>query len=186
MITHEAILTAASTEFLLTTIASVSYDDTDQLADVLAELHNDGRLDVLKVFRSDELPSADPTFFRLQQVFCVTLPRIRCSVAEAAATCQLLFGKGGNDFAAGRVYDALLEWLQISRSRADEGLTLVRHDLDNQTDITRLVLVAGADARPGEVCGRGTRPVSPTAAPHSAGCTRRARTNGAGRWWQHS
>ena len=144
MITHEAILTAASTESLLSTIASVSYDDTDQLADVLAELHNDGRLDVLKVFRSDELPSADPTFFRLQQVFCVTLPRIRCSVAEAAATCQILFGKGDDDFAAGRVYDALLEWLQISRSRADEGLTLVRHDLDNQTGITRPVLVAGA------------------------------------------
>ena len=145
MITHEAILAAASTESLLSTIASVPYDNTDQLADVLAELHNDGRLDVLKVFRSDEqLASADPTFFRLQHVFCLTLPRMRCSVAEAAATCEVLFDKAGDDLAAGQVYDALRDWLQLSRPRADEGLTLVQHDLDNQTGITRHVLVAGA------------------------------------------
>ncbi len=144
MITHEAILTAASTESLLSVIASVSYEDTDQLADVLAELHDDGRLDVLEVFRSDELPSADPTFFRLQHAFCLTLLRIRCSVAEAATTCQVLFERGGDDLAAGLVYDALHEWLQLSHHRVEEGLTLVRQDLDNQTGITRHVLVAGA------------------------------------------
>ena len=125
-------------------IASVSYENTDQLADVLAELHNDSRLDILEALRSDELPSEDPTFFRLQQVFRLTLPRIRCSVAEAAATCQVLFEKGGDDLAAGLVYDALREWLQLSERRVDEGLTLVRRDLDKQPGITRHVLVAGA------------------------------------------
>ena len=144
MITREEILAAASTGALLDTIASIPYDAADQLADVLAELHNDGRRDVLKVFRSDELPSADPTFFRLQHAFCLTLPRIRSSVAEAAATCQVLFDKAGNDLAAGRVYNALLDWLQLSRHRVDEGLALVQDDLDNQTGITRHVLVAGA------------------------------------------
>lgn len=144
MITHEAILTSASTESLLSMIASVSYEDTDQLADVLAELHNDGRLDVLQVFRSDELPAADPTFFRLQRAFCLTLPQIRCSVAEAATTCKGLFERGGDDLAAGLVYDALHEWLQLGHHRVEEGLALVRQDLDNQTGITRHVLVAGA------------------------------------------
>lgn len=144
MITHEGVLTAASTASLLNTIASVSFEDTGQLADMLAELHNDGRLDVLEVFRSEKLPSADPTFFRLQHAFCLTLPRIRCSVAEAAATCQVLRDRGGDDLAAGLVYDALLDWLQLSHRRADEGLMLVRHDLNNQTGITRHVLVAGA------------------------------------------
>ena len=100
------------------------------------------------VFRFDELPSADHTFFRLQQVFCLTLPRLHCSVAEAAATCQVLFEKGGDDLAAGVVYDALREWLQLSDHRVDEGLTLVRHDLDNDTGITRHVLVAGAAHNP--------------------------------------
>ena len=148
MITHEEILAAASAGGLLDTIASVPYDGTDQLADVLAELHDDGRLDVPMVFRSDELPSADHTFFKLQQVFCRTLPRLRCSVAEAAATCQILFEKGGDDLAAGVVYEALREWLQLSHRRIDEGLTLVRHDLDNGTGITRYVLVAGAAHNP--------------------------------------
>ena len=144
MITHGEILAAASAGGLLDTIASVPYDGVDQLADVLAELHNDGRLDVPMVFRSDELLPADPTFFGLQQVFCVTLPQIHCSVAEAAATCQVLFDKGGDDLAAGLVYDALRDWLQLCPRRADEGLALVRHDLDNLTGITRHVLVAGA------------------------------------------
>ena len=148
MITHEAILAAASAESLLSMIASVPYEQTDQLADELADLHNDGRLDILEVFRSDELPSADPTFFRLQQAFCLTLPRIRCAVAEAAATCQVLFEKGGVDLAAGQVYDSLLNWLQLSPSRPDEGLSFVRSDLDKQTGITRHVLVAGATHDP--------------------------------------
>ena len=144
MITRGDILAAASTGALLDTIASIPYDAVDQLADELAELHNQGRLDVLKVFQSDELPSADPTFFSLQRVFRLALPRIRCSVAEAAATCQVLFEKGGDDLAARLVYDALRQWLQLDRCRVDEGLKLVRRDLDNQTGITRDVLVAGA------------------------------------------
>ncbi len=144
MITREAILAAALTESLLSTIASVSYEETDQLAEVLAELHDDGTLDLLEVFRSDQLPAADPTFFRFQQVFCLTLPLIRCSVAEAAATCEVLFDKAGNDLAAGQVYDALVNWLQLSPSRSAEGLMFVRSDLDKQTGITRHVLVAGA------------------------------------------
>ena len=144
MITREDILAAASTGALLDTIASIPYDTVDQLADELAALHNEGRLDVLRVFRSDELPSADSTFFSLQHVFRLALPRIRCRVAEAAATCQVVFDKGGDDLAAGLVFDALREWLQQSRRRADEGLTLVRDDLDNQTGITLHVLVAGA------------------------------------------
>lgn len=148
MITHEAILDAASAQSLLSMIASVSHEETDQLADVLADLHNDGRLDVLEVFRSDGLPSADTTFFWFQRVFCLTLPQIRCSVAEAAATCEALFAKAGNDPTAGQVYDALLNWLQLSPSRPDEGLTLVRSDLDKQTGITRHVLVAGAAHSP--------------------------------------
>ena len=144
MITREDILAAASSGALLDTIASIPYDAANQLADELAELHNEGTLDVLKVFRSDELPTADPTFFRLQRVFRLALPRIRCRVAEAAATCQVLFDIGGDDLAASLVYDALSDWLQRSSSRADEGLALVRHDLDDQTAITRHVLVAGA------------------------------------------
>lgn len=148
MITREGILAAASTGVLLDTIASTPYDAADQLAEELAEIHNEGRLDVLKVFRSDEVPSPNPTFFSLQRVFRLALPRIRCRVAEAAATCQVLFDKGGDDLAAGLVYDALRDWLQRSCRRVEEGLTLVRRDLDNRIGITRHVLVAGAVHEP--------------------------------------
>ena len=92
MIKQEEIVAAASTRTLLDTIASIPHDDGDHLAAALAELHNDGRLDVLTVFRSDQLTAfAGHSFFRLQHVFCQTLPRIRCPVADAAATCKVLF-----------------------------------------------------------------------------------------------
>ena len=149
MITPEAIRTAASTESLLSTIASDTTNNTDQMAATLAGVHNDGTLDILKVFRSTEvIASASPTFLDLLHVFCLTLPRIHCSVAEAAVTCNALFDKAGDDLAARRVYDALGTWLQLSRCRVDEGLALVRNDLNHQTGITRHVLVAGAEHDP--------------------------------------
>ena len=145
MITRDEILAAASTGSLLSTLATVPYDATDQLADVLAELHNDRSLDVLKIFRSNELAAfGRRSFFRLQDVFCQLLPRLRCPVAETAATCKVLFDKAGDDLAAGRVYSTFRDWLQVSRCRTDEGLMLVRCDLDNQTGVTLHVLLAGA------------------------------------------
>ena len=145
MSTHDEILSANTDGTLLSAIASTPYDECDSLAGALAELHNAGTLDILKAFRSDQLTAlAGHSFFRLQHVFCLTLPRIRCPIADVAATCRVLFDKAGNDLAASQVYGALRDWLQLSRHRVDEGLTLVRHDLDIQTGITRHVLLAGA------------------------------------------
>ena len=143
--THDEILSANSDGTLLSAIASTQYDECDSLAGALAELHNAGKLDILKAFRSDQLTAlAGHSFFSLQRVFCLTLPRICSPIADAAATCRVLFEKAGHDLAAGQVYDALRDWLQLSRRRVDDGLTLVRHDLDIQTGITRHVLLAGA------------------------------------------
>ena len=145
MITHDAILSADSDGIFLNAIASIPYDEENYLTRALAELHHAGNLDVPKAFRSDQLNAiSGHSFFRLQRVFCQTLPQISCPVADAAATCKVLFEKAGNDLASCQVYDALSDWLQLSQHRVDEGLALVRHDLDIQTGITRHVLLAGA------------------------------------------
>ncbi len=142
MSTNEGILSANAEGTLLSAIASTPYDEDDSLAGALAELHNAGTLDVLKAFRSDQLDAVSGrSFFRLQQVFRRTLPQIECPAADAAAACKILFEKAGNN---GLVDDALREWFQHSRKRAEEGLDLIRHDLDIQTGITRHVLMAGA------------------------------------------
>ena len=145
MITHDEILSADSKGTLLSTIAAIPYDEEDYLTGALVELHNEGKFDILKAFRSDQLNAiSGDSFFSLQRVFCQTLPQIGCPVAIAAATCKVLFEKAGTDLAAGLVYDAFGEWLKLCRRRVDEGLALIRHDMDVDTGITRHVLLAGA------------------------------------------
>ena len=141
----EEILAAHASNRLLATISASSHDQFDALACTLSDLHNAQRLDFLSACRSNQLDGlTGPPFFVLQQVFCRTLPKLNCTIYDAATTCNMLFAKAGRDVMADSVHEAFREWLRASRQRVEDGLELARSDTDNQVRITRLVLLEGA------------------------------------------
>lgn len=145
MNTDQSILSANAEGALLSEIASGSYGDHDSLANRLAKLHNSGTLDILDVFQSDQLDTVSGSpFFKLQQVFCLTLPQIQCTVENTVATYKALFEKAGEDLEAGEVYRCLCEWFQVRRGRVDAGLALIQNDLDIPIGVIRSILLAGA------------------------------------------
>ena len=141
----ESLLLAKDNGKLLSFIVETPYDEHDNLVQVLSDLHNSGYIDFLSDCMSDQLNAISGfPFFRVQQVFCSTLPRLDCNAADATATCRILFERAGNDLAATRVFDSLLEWLQENPDRADEGLELIRRDARVSSQIVTSVILAGA------------------------------------------
>ena len=141
----ESVRLAIDNGKLLSVIAETSYDERNNLVQVLSAFHNSGYIDFLSVCRSDQLDAiSGRSFFVVQQVFCDTLPGLDCSAADAAATCRILFERAGNDLAADHVFDSLLEWLQKSPEMTYDGLELIRRDAGASPQIVRSILLAGA------------------------------------------
>lgn len=145
LITPEAVQAANADGTLLSAIAAASHEDDDSLFTTLSKMHNSGKIDVLDAYRSDQLDAGDRhRFFRLQYVFCKTLPGIQCLTADVLATCRIVLDKAGNDASVVVVYDALRAWFQQSQQRVEDGLTLIRRDIDTQSWAIHTVLLAGA------------------------------------------
>jgi len=143
--TPEGIVSATVAGTLLNAIAAAPYVEEESLADELAKLHNTGVIDILKIYRCDELDTVSgPTFFRAQGVFCKILPQVECPVEDATATCKALFDKANGDHAAALVYKALRNWFKLDDQRLVKGLAWIRRDMTIETGITHHVLVAGA------------------------------------------
>ena len=145
LITPDAVQAANAAGTLLSAIAAASHDDENSLVTTLSRMHNSGKIDVLDAYRSDQLDAVHRHgFFRLQRVFCQTLPKIQCLTADVLATCRIVLDKAGNDVSVVSVYDALREWFQLSQQRVEDGLTLIRRDIDTQSWTIQTVLLAGA------------------------------------------
>ena len=143
--TPEGIVSATVAGTLLNAIAAAPYVEQESLADELAKLHNTGVIDILKIYRCDELDTVSgPTFFRAQGVFCKILPQVQCFVEDATATCIALFDKANGDLAAALVYETLRNWFKLDGRRLVKGLAWIRRDMTIDTGITLHVLVAGA------------------------------------------
>ena len=111
--TPEGIVSASVAGTLLNAIAAAPYVEEESLADELAKLHNTGVIDILKIYRSDELVYGIwPNLLPGSKEYSVKiLPQVQCSVEDATATCKSSFrqGRKGSHLAAALVYDALRE-----------------------------------------------------------------------------
>ena len=142
----EDILAASAKGTLVDILASYPHQEHESLARSLAELHNAGLLDVFELFGTACRKATHPgfTFFRIQQIFCSTLPRVECSVKAAADACNDFMEEAGPDHAASFVYDSFLKWLGVNCERIEQGLSLVQTDQNIHSNATQSVLIAGA------------------------------------------
>ena len=140
---RDDILAANASGDLLSAVANWSGGDYDGLSTAIAELHNLGQINFLAACGSDALaPLSDRAYFRVQDVFCKTLPQLDCTARKAFAACQNLYEKAAGNMAT-LVYDALREWLEQDPQRADDGLELVG-TRNSYTGLTSSVLLGGA------------------------------------------
>lgn len=143
MTAHDDILSQASEESLLNTVASIPNFDIKSISTSLVKLHNSGKLDILSAYQSKNMdPTLNDKFWDLYRVFCETLPSITCSVIDATRTCKVLHEKAGRDIASGQVYSALDSWFHKDRDRCEECLTLIQNNIDFHAHVTACVLLA--------------------------------------------
>ena len=149
MITRDEILVAKANECLINLIAAVDYEQCEALADLLANLHNSGEIDILSACNSGQLDTIpDTLFFTFQSVFCLTLPRIDCHAEDAMTASTHVYTKADADGSASSVSEALREWFQQSSVRTEEGLAAIHRNMDYQTGTITPLLLAGAKQDP--------------------------------------
>ena len=152
---------------MLEAVAATPYDKFDSVAALLSASHNKGDIDLLTACDRpglDALPTR--SFFYLQQVFCRTLPRLRSSTACAIAACERISERAGADGTSGLVFQALVEWLQQSPQRVDEGLEQIDRNAETSEAVVRSILLGAARQDPAKSTNKGlvlSNRISPTA-----------------------
>ena len=145
------ILSANSEGTLLEAIAATSYADIESMGNVLSTLHNSRQINILETSEFGQIDNiSNYALSQLLCVFCKALPLVKCTAADAIATCNKLFDRvASRCLTADFVYDALREWFKQSLERVEEGLDLARRNVDVHTQVWRTILLAGAtyDAR---------------------------------------
>ena len=142
---REDILSASSEGELLEVVADTPYSDQERVAELLAEMHNAGELNLFDACESDQLCTLSRhRFFDLQAICCVALPLVRCATEDAVALCDRFSNQAGEDLSAGSVYGALREWFTRSIERVEEGLTFIRANEDVPYGVTSSLLLAGS------------------------------------------
>ena len=144
MTTLESILQANAAGTLLEAIAEMPYDQMDSAAEVVAELHNRGDIDILGFCESLSPALVTDHFFTLQELFCRTLPRIECSAEAAAKACKAIGAGAGSETTPPSIYNAFCTWIRQSAARADATLNLIRRDMDAHARLVNPVLLGGA------------------------------------------
>ena len=140
------ILSANSEGTLLEAIAATSYADSESIGNVLSTLHNSRQINILETCEFEQIDNISSyTLSQLLCVFCEALPLVKCTAADAIATCNKLFDRvASRCLTADFVYDALREWFKQSLERVEEGLDLARRNVDVHTQVWRTILLAGA------------------------------------------
>lgn len=145
----KAVMDSISEGTILQRIAESGFqeetEDQDALVCALAHIHNTSAIDIVALFRSEQLDQVGSfVFFTLQHVFCSTLPLIDAELPSVVATVRVLVAKAGADGAAFLPNMAFREWCKKSSARAAAGLELIKRDPGLYTDVSAFILEAGA------------------------------------------
>jgi hypothetical protein len=80
-------------------------------------LHNDGKIDFLKVVREPAFSNLTRhLFFTAQQYYCMAIPLLKCNCVDLMECCRILIKTAGPDLAATQPNAAFLKWCQNNPS----------------------------------------------------------------------
>lgn len=117
--------------------------DLNSLAEVLAEQHNYGSIDVVLAF-SDLVNDSSSTinFFLCRSIFEKVLPHITASV-ETVMNCVLhLINEAGQDLSANMPLNSFGNYLSSNKLYPTQALELLKQKADKYSSLTMAILVA--------------------------------------------
>ena len=120
-------------------------DERDDLSLELAELHNEGLVDVVAAFEGlKNSASGGPDFFLTRHVFEKALPHLSAPVAPVMRCVLGLCREAGQDMAAGTIFNSYIEFCTKDATRPREALKLIKEDLDALADMLVATIAAGS------------------------------------------
>lgn len=121
-----------------------NYDHREEVGEILANIHNNGKIDVIAEFRKLNYADQQYDFFMTRHVLEYALPSINASVTAVMACVKHLVEQAGNDMAAGTLIPPFIRFCEANAERADEVLSVALADIDDTFDFITPAIVAGS------------------------------------------
>lgn len=121
------------------------YDDTDPFLISLADLHNEGEIELLAIVTPQSIePYKETSFFEGQNLYRTLIPHIEAPAAELLTVVQTLIDGAGHDAAANLPVEEFARWCSLKTDRPAELLSLVDNKFPNADRFLTLALRYGA------------------------------------------
>jgi hypothetical protein len=148
----QALLSAGSDGERLQLIANARTQEPDndkQIPAALAALHNEGRIDLLKIFNGLSVKQASGhNFFETRSVFEEALPMLSAPIGEVMRCVLHLCQAAGQDLAAGTPMHAYIKYCSKDAGIAREALELIEANFEILGDILPATARAGSQFDP--------------------------------------
>ncbi|QNH98520.1 HEAT repeat domain-containing protein [Shewanella algae] len=128
-------------------IQEVYYEDRrgeELLPNLLAELHNEGLLNLVELFTSFKNKTENPDFFSARRVFEEALPDINAPVKDVADCVKHLTLEAGQDMAAYMLFSPFREFCKKDTDRAKDLFDIALTNTDENFDHLSTAIEAGA------------------------------------------
>jgi hypothetical protein len=113
--------------------------------ETLAQLHNEGAINVVKSYGSlENTVGVDIDFFLARGILEKLLPRLEAPVLEVMECILHLVEAAGQNLAAGTIINSFVDFCDINPVRSDEALKLIENSNNKLTELLIPTLVAGS------------------------------------------
>jgi len=146
--TKEMLLLAARAGNFLEAVYAASMEDPDERSDLhlkVAELHNQGLVDVVAAFEGLKSKSVSgPDFFLTRHLFEKALPHINAPVAPVMRCVVQLYKDAGADMSAGMIINSFVEFCSANTDRPAQAVKEIEGDPSGLIDLLPGSLSAGS------------------------------------------
>jgi hypothetical protein len=118
--------------------------NSNDLADELVSLHNEGLIDVIDGFRDlRNEPGTGGDFFIIRHILEQALPRLRAPILPVMDCVLHLTREAGHDMAAGTLYPPFIEYCTGEPSRPKESIKHIEASGEHLADLLVPIIIAG-------------------------------------------
>ncbi len=142
----EQIIKSAKSGSFLATVSDLYLHEEDKRATLsrhLIELHNAGKIDVMREFQRLENTEKSHNSFMKRIILESVFPEISTTVTKAMECVKYLTIEAGDDLTAGNLITPFIGFLAADPSRSDEALCRALKDYDTKFDFFTPAILAG-------------------------------------------
>jgi hypothetical protein len=145
-IKKQLIASSKAGNFLVKIFTFYSQEKNDQkdLEKHLIDLHNTGKINIIKEFHKLKNIDEAYNFFKTREILEPVLPKISAPANTVMECVKHLISEAGNDMAADTLIAPFIEFMAADEKRADEVLNISLEEIDEKFDSITPAILAGA------------------------------------------